>query len=138
MIKVFPFLIFQHFVTLLVSHVNYINLYLGSSVVECLTRDQGDADSSLTSITQLCPCAGHINSCLVVLVQPRKTHLHISGKFLTGTVGRKESNQTNISIPGLLMYMCTGFLVDSDCKYSNCATTTLDISSLTCYKEKQY
>ena len=29
--------------------------YLGSSVVECLTRDRGVAGSSLTGVTVLCP-----------------------------------------------------------------------------------
>ena len=53
-------------------------------MVECLTRDQGDADSSLTCFTQLCPCARHINPCLVVLVQPRETHLDITRIFLLG------------------------------------------------------
>ena len=42
------------------------------SVVECLTRDRGAADSSLTSLTALCPWARHINPSLV-LVQRRKT-----------------------------------------------------------------
>ena len=43
------------------------------SVVECLTRDQRTAGSSLNGVTALCPWARHINTSLV-LVQPRKTH----------------------------------------------------------------
>ena len=43
------------------------------SVVECLTRDQRAAGSSLTCVTASCPWARHINPCLV-LVQLRKTH----------------------------------------------------------------
>ena len=45
------------------------------SVVECLTQDQGVAGSCLTGGTALCSWARHFNPCLV-LVQPRKTHLH--------------------------------------------------------------
>ena len=54
------------------------------SVVECLTRDRGAAGSSLTGVTVLCPLAGHIYPCLV-LVQPRKTRPNISEKLFTGT-----------------------------------------------------
>ena len=57
-------------------------------VVECLTRDRETAGSSLTSATALCPWARHIKSSLV-LVQPRKTHLFITERWL---MGRKESN----------------------------------------------
>ena len=52
------------------------------SLVECLTLDRGEAGSSLTGVTELCPCARHINPSLV-LVQPRK--------IVDGT---KELNQT--------------------------------------------
>ena len=38
---------------------------LSGLVVECLTRDQGVVDSSLTRVTALCPRAGHIYPCLV-------------------------------------------------------------------------
>ena len=58
-------------------------------MVECLTRDQEAVDSSLTSVTVLCPLARHINSSLV-LVQPRKTCPYITERLL---MGRKESNQ---------------------------------------------
>ena len=54
------------------------------SVVECLTRDQGFAGSSLTGVTALCPLARHINPCLV-LVQPTKTRPDITEKLLTET-----------------------------------------------------
>ena len=46
----------------------------GRAVVECLTREQGAAGSSHTSVTALCPLAIHINPSLV-LVQPR---MHVS------------------------------------------------------------
>ena len=61
------------------------------SVVECLTRGQGAAGSSLNGVTALCPCARHINPSLV-LVQPRKTCPYVTERLL---MGRKESNQTN-------------------------------------------
>ena len=61
------------------------------SVEECLTRDQGDAGSSLTGVTVLCSYARHINSSLV-LVQPRKTRPYITERLY---MGGKESNQTN-------------------------------------------
>ena len=64
---------------------------LGSSVVEYLTRGREAAGSSLTSVTALCPLAGHINPSLVP-VQPRKTRPYITERLL---MGRKESNQTN-------------------------------------------
>ena len=44
----------------------------GDSVVECLTRDQGVAGSSLTRGISLCSLARHFILCLV-LVQLRKT-----------------------------------------------------------------
>ena len=44
----------------------------GVSVVECLTQDRGDAGSSLTRSTVLCPLARHFIRCLV-LVQSWKT-----------------------------------------------------------------
>ena len=31
------------------------NAYMGSAVVECLTRDRGAPGSSLTGVTALCP-----------------------------------------------------------------------------------
>ena len=63
------------------------------SVVECLTRDLGAADSRLTSLSTLCPCARHIHPYLV-LVQPRKTRPYITERQLTWLTGRKESNLT--------------------------------------------
>ena len=39
------------------------------SVVECLTRDRRSVGSSLAGVTALCPSAGHIKPCLV-LIQP--------------------------------------------------------------------
>ena len=64
------------------------------SVVECLTRDRGAGDSSLTSFTALWPWARHSHPGLV-LVQPRKTRPYITGRSL---MERKESNQTNKTI----------------------------------------
>ena len=54
------------------------------SAVECLTRDRGAADSSLTGVTVLCPSARHIDPCW--------TRPFIIERLL---MGRKESNQTN-------------------------------------------
>ena len=59
-------------------------------MVECLTRDREAAGSSLTGVTEMCPCARHIDPSLV-LVQPRKTRPYITEKLL---IGRKESNHT--------------------------------------------
>ena len=64
----------------------YIWLNIGSSVIECLTRDWRAAGLSLNSVTALCPW--HINPSLV-LVQPRKTHPDV-----TERLGCKESNVT--------------------------------------------
>ena len=61
------------------------------SVVECLTREPGAADSSLTGFTALWSLSKNINPSLV-LVQPRKTCSFITERLL---MGRKESNQTN-------------------------------------------
>ena len=36
-------------------------------MVECLTRDQRAAGSSLTDVSALCPWARHINPCLIVV-----------------------------------------------------------------------
>ena len=66
----------------------------GSSVVECLTQEQGAAGSSLTGIAVLCPCAKHIYPSLV-LVQHMKTHPYITERLLMGC---KESNQTKCCI----------------------------------------
>ena len=60
------------------------------SVVECLTRDQGAAGSSLTGVAVLCPSARHINPCLV-LVQPRKTCPDIPEDV------KNQIKQTNVS-----------------------------------------
>ena len=49
---------------------------------------------SLTSITTLCPQAGHINPSLV-LVQPRKTRPYI--KIVDGTYKIKSNNQIKVS-----------------------------------------
>ena len=54
------------------------------SVVEYLTRDRGEAGSSLTSVTVPCPTANQIYPFLV-LVQPRKTYPDFTEKLLTGT-----------------------------------------------------
>ena len=65
----------------------FLNAFLkeehSSLVVECLTQDQGVADSSLARGTVLCPLAIHFILCLV-LVQPRKTHPDMTEKLLTG------------------------------------------------------
>ena len=53
-------------------------------MVECLTRDRGVAGYSLIGVNALCPWAGHINPCLV-LVQPRKTRPDITVELLTET-----------------------------------------------------
>ena len=63
------------------AYFKYI-VYINGSVVECLTRDRGVADLSLAGVIALCPCARHINPCLV-LVQPRKTCPDITEKLLT-------------------------------------------------------
>ena len=73
--------------------------YLGErsgSVVDCLTRDQRAAGSSLSGVTALCISARHINPSLV-LVQPRKIRSYITERLLMGC---KESNQTNKLISG--------------------------------------
>ena len=57
-------------------------LFIGSAV--CLTQDQRVVASSLTSITALCPRAGHINPCLG-LVQPSKTRPDVAERLFTGT-----------------------------------------------------
>ena len=51
---------------------------------------QAVASSSITGVTVLCPCARHINPCLV-LVQPRTTRPDITKKCF---LGHKESNQS--------------------------------------------
>ena len=56
------------------------------SVVECLTWDQGAADSSFIDVTALCSLARHINPSLL-LVQPRKTDPYITERLL---MERKE------------------------------------------------
>ena len=55
------------------------------SVVECLTREQRAAGSSLTGITASCPWVRHINSS-IVLVQPRKIRSDVTGRLLTETL----------------------------------------------------
>ena len=59
------------------------------SVVECLTRDRKAEGLSLTSVTALGSCTGHIYPSLV-LVQPKKTRPCLTERLL---IGRKESNQ---------------------------------------------
>ena len=54
------------------------------AVVEYLFRDRRAVDSSLISITVLCPWVRHINPSLV-LVQPRKTRPDVLERLLTGT-----------------------------------------------------
>ena len=44
---------------------------------------------------------------------------------------------TSNSPPGLLMYMCTGILGSSDCKYRSWATIRLEYSSLICTHKPQ-
>ena len=67
------------------SNSQNIQASVGSSVVECLTRDRGAAGSSLTCVTALW-------SLSLELVQPWKTRPCLTDILLTG---RKESNQTN-------------------------------------------
>ena len=61
------------------------------SVVECLTRDQRAAGSSLTGVTALWSLSKNIYPSLV-LVQPRKTCPCLTENLL---MGHKESKQTN-------------------------------------------
>ena len=67
--------------------------YLGSAVVECLTRDRRAAGSSLTGVVPHCvgSLSKNINPSLV-LVQHRKTRPFIAERLL---MGRKGSYQTN-------------------------------------------
>ena len=74
---------------------------IGGSVVECLTRGRGAADSSLTDVTALCPWARHINPSLV-LVQPRTIRPYITERLL---MGRQESSQTNEQISDFIMFV---------------------------------
>ena len=57
--------------------------YIGT-VLECLTRAQGVASSSLTGGTALCSLAKHFILCLV-LVQHRTIRSDMTEKVLTGT-----------------------------------------------------
>ena len=52
------------------------------SMVECLTRYQMVAGSSLSETTELCLWARNFILC-IVLVQPRKTRPYLSEKMLT-------------------------------------------------------
>ena len=61
------------------------------SVVECLTRDQGAADFSLTGVTVLWSLSKTHLSYLST-GQPRKTRPCLTERLL---MGRKESNQTD-------------------------------------------
>ena len=63
------------------------------SVVECLTRDRGFADSSLIGLNVLCPWARHTNSCLV-LVCIRKTRTDITETSLAAT---KQTSKNALS-----------------------------------------
>ena len=65
-------------------------------MIEGLTRDRRAVGLSLTGVTALCPCARHINPCLV-LVQCRKTSPNITEKLLTGML-RIKSNKKNIAV----------------------------------------
>ena len=65
--------------------------YILKTKLECLIRDQGVADSSLTGVTALSSWARHTKPSLA-LVQQRKTRPYISKKLL---MGRKKSNKTN-------------------------------------------
>ena len=68
------------------------------SAVECLTRDRGAADLSVTSVTALWSLSKtHYPS--LVLVQPRKTRPCLTERLL---MGRKESNQTKINVDSML------------------------------------
>ena len=53
-------------------------------MVECWSPDQEVEASSLTGVIALCPCARHINPCLL-LVQPMKTLPGKTENMLTGT-----------------------------------------------------
>ena len=59
------------------------------SMVECFTRDREAAGSSLTRRHCVVSLSETINPSLV-LVQPRKTRLFITGRLL---IGRKKTNK---------------------------------------------
>ena len=74
-----------------ITLIVFLPIYLGSSVVECLTRDRGAAGrASLASMR--CVLEKEHNYPSLVLDQPRKTRPFITERLLTG---RKESNKTN-------------------------------------------
>ena len=107
--------------TIKISIYIYIHVLLiivrerSCSVVECLTRDQRAAGSSLTSATVLCPWARHINPSSV-LVQPRKTRPFITEILL---MGRKESNQTKLKyLKGYkkLWSVCLTVIIHAPCQ----------------------
>ena len=62
---------------------HYKQVFSGSTVAECLSRDRGAVGSSLTCVTELRPGARHNNPCSE-LVQPRETRPDINEKVLTG------------------------------------------------------
>ena len=66
------------------------------SVVECLTRDRGDAGSSFIEGTAFCPLARHFILCLV-MVQPRKTHPDMSDSKNVDWDVKNQIQQTNKS-----------------------------------------
>ena len=70
------------------SKISNTYLFLGGSVVECLTQDCGAGGSSRHCVVSL---SKNINPSLV-LVQPWKSHPFITEILL---MGRKEPNQTN-------------------------------------------
>ena len=76
---------------LVASSCEPIPCLFGGAVVECLTRDQGAAGSSLTGVTALWSSSktGYPS---LLLVQPRKTRPCLTERLLMGC---KKSNQTN-------------------------------------------
>ena len=70
-------------------------------MVECLTRNRGVVDMSLTSVTVLSHWARYVYPCLI-LVQNRKIHPDMTEHCWPWTT---ESNQTKISTP-LIQVVC--------------------------------
>ena len=63
-------------------------------VVECWTWDRGDAGSSLTGVTALCPWAGHINPCLVVWFKPgRPISTYVTEKVVDWDIFKSQIKQ---------------------------------------------
>ena len=70
-------------------------------MVECLSQDREAAGLSLTGVTALWSLSKTINPSLV-LVQPRKTRPCLTERLV---MGRKESNQTKMSLTGFIYLM---------------------------------